>query len=344
VLIGTGTHAAESGLPDVPVVGTTLVDLEQVLVSRCGMLDSNVRVLTDPHSPLEVGRVLAESARQAEDVLLVCYVGHGLVSPGGELYLATKSTERQPELLAYTALAYTAVRTSLLQSPARSIVVILDCCFSGRAVGVLGALDSAVAVDLAQVNGGYVLTSAAGEELALAPPGAKHTAFTGELIGLLARGDPAGPPLLTLRHAYQYLTRVLPARGFPKPHRRASERIEDLVLAPNPAYHPPEDAPPEQDVAGPAGDVCPYPGLAAFRAEDARWFFGRERVTTELVGRVAARLEQARPLVLVGASGSGKSSLLRAGLPADVIRWCAAGAWLPHVAAPAVHPDRRPGW
>jgi ABC-type glutathione transport system ATPase component len=137
---------------------------------------------------------------------------------------------------------------------------------------------------------------------------------------------------------------VLPARGFPKPHRRASERIEDLVLASNPAYHPPEDAPPEQDVAGPAGDVCPYPGLAAFRAEDARWFFGRERVTTELVGRVAARLEQARPLVLVGASGSGKSSLLRAGLPADVIRWCAAGAWLPHVAAPAVHPDRRPGW
>jgi uncharacterized caspase-like protein len=129
------------------------------------MVGSTVRVLTDPHPPLEVGRVLAESARQAEDVLLVCYVGHGLVSPGGELYLATKSTERQPELLAYTALAYTALRTSLLQSPARSIVVILDCCFSGRAVGVLGALDSAVAVDLAQVNGGYVLTSAAGEDV-----------------------------------------------------------------------------------------------------------------------------------------------------------------------------------
>jgi len=37
-------------------------------------------------------------------------------------------------------------------------------------------------------------------------------------------------------------------------------------------------------------------------------------VTTELVGRLASRLEQARPLVLVGVSGSGKSSLLRAGL------------------------------
>lgn len=77
--------------------------------------------VADPLTPLEVGRALTESAKQAQDVLLVCYVGHGLVSPGGELYLATKSTERQPELLAYTALAYTAVRISLLQSPARSI-------------------------------------------------------------------------------------------------------------------------------------------------------------------------------------------------------------------------------
>ncbi|MGH3833680.1 MAG: caspase, EACC1-associated type, partial [Pseudonocardiaceae bacterium] len=206
------------------------------------------------------------------------------------------------ELLAYTALSCTAVRDTLLASPARSIVVILDCCFSGKAVSVLGALEW------------YVLTSAAREELALAPPGARHTAFTGELIGLLSRGDPSGLLRLTLGHAYQYLNRVLPARGFPKPHRRASGLIDDLVLAPNPAYHASGDPPPKQNSAGPELDECPYPGLAAFQTEDARWFFGRERVTTELMGRLAARLEQALPLMLVGASGSGKSSLLRAGL------------------------------
>jgi hypothetical protein len=315
LLIGTGTHAADSGLPDVPAVGTTLIDLKQVLLSRCGMADGNVQVLTDPLTPVDVGRVLTESAQQAQDVLLICYVGHGLISPGGELYLATKSTERRPELLAYTALAYTAVRTSLLQSQARSIVVILDCCFSGKAVGVLGAFESAeIAVDLAQVNGGYVLTSAAAQELALAPPGARHTAFTGELITLLTRGDPDGPPLLKLRDVYQYLNRVLPTRGFPQPHRRASEWIEDLVLTSNPAYRPPEDAPPQGEEVSLEVDKCPYLGLTVFQAEDARRFFGRERVITELVGRLAARLGQACPLVLVGASGSGKSSLLRAGL------------------------------
>lgn len=79
VLIGTGAHAAGSGLPDVPAVSTTLVDLEQVLVQQCGMNDSNMQVLADPLTPLEVGRVLTESAKQAQDVLLVCYVGHGLV-------------------------------------------------------------------------------------------------------------------------------------------------------------------------------------------------------------------------------------------------------------------------
>ncbi|MGH3621933.1 MAG: caspase, EACC1-associated type [Sciscionella sp.] len=313
VLIGTGTHVDGSGLPDIPAVSTTLADLKEVLLEHCGMVEEAVHVLTDPQTPLEVGRVLAESAAQAEDVLLVFFVGHGLVSPGGELYLATRATERRPELLAFSALAYTAVRTSLLESRARSIVVILDCCFAGRAVGILGVLDEAVAVDLAQINGGYVLTSAAREEVALAPPGSRHTAFTGELIGLLTRGDPDGPALLTLRYAYHYLKRVLPARGFPRPHRRASEWIDDLVLAPNPAYCPPEDTRPDQDPAGQAGE-CPYPGLVPFQQDNARWFFGRERVTTELVGRLAARLDQPRPLVLVGASGAGKSSLLRAGL------------------------------
>jgi WD domain, G-beta repeat/Caspase domain len=312
LLIGTGTHAADSGLPNVPAVSTTLIDLKQVLVSQCGMAEGTVQLLTDPLSALDVGCVLTESAGQAKDVLLVCYVGHGLVSPGGELYLATKSTERRPDLLAYTALAYTAVRTSLLQSPARSIVVILDCCFSGKAVGVLGVSESAM--DLAQVNGGYVLTSAASEELALAPPGARHTAFTGELIKLLRQGDPDGPPLLRLRDIYQYLNRVLPARGFPKPHRRANGRIDDLVFTSNPAYRPPEEASRRRGEAGPEIEKCPYPGLTVFHTEDAWRFFGRERVITELMGRLAARLEQACPLILVGASGSGKSSLLRAGL------------------------------
>lgn len=56
--------------------------------------------------------------------------------------------------------------------------------------------------------------------------------------------------------------------------------------------------------------VCPYKGLATFEEGDAAFFFGRER----LVGDLAARTVGAGLLGVVGASGSGKSSLVFAGL------------------------------
>jgi WD40 repeat protein/class 3 adenylate cyclase len=59
---------------------------------------------------------------------------------------------------------------------------------------------------------------------------------------------------------------------------------------------------------------CPYRGLLAFEPEDRDYFFGREGVVEELIARVAP----GRLLAVVGASGSGKSSVLRAGLIAAV--------------------------
>ena len=56
--------------------------------------------------------------------------------------------------------------------------------------------------------------------------------------------------------------------------------------------------------------TCPYKGLATFDADDAAYFFGRERLVAELV----ARLVGAPLLAVVGPSGSGKSSVVRAGL------------------------------
>jgi WD40 repeat protein len=57
---------------------------------------------------------------------------------------------------------------------------------------------------------------------------------------------------------------------------------------------------------------APYVGLAAFQQADADRFFGRDKLVAELVDRLA----QHRFLGVFGASGCGKSSLLRAGLAA----------------------------
>lgn len=55
---------------------------------------------------------------------------------------------------------------------------------------------------------------------------------------------------------------------------------------------------------------CPYRGLMAFREQDAKFFFGREKLTEQLVEAI-----DHRPLIaVVGSSGSGKSSLVFAGL------------------------------
>jgi hypothetical protein len=56
----------------------------------------------------------------------------------------------------------------------------------------------------------------------------------------------------------------------------------------------------------------PYPGLRAFRVDKAPIFFGRARETDELVQRLSD--PRTRSIVGIGASGSGKSSLVAAGL------------------------------
>jgi transcriptional regulator with XRE-family HTH domain len=69
-------------------------------------------------------------------------------------------------------------------------------------------------------------------------------------------------------------------------------------------------------VESPAPGVAPYKGLTFFDRADAEIFFGRENLTAHLVERVTnlARQESFRFLAIVGASGSGKSSVVRAGL------------------------------
>ena len=65
------------------------------------------------------------------------------------------------------------------------------------------------------------------------------------------------------------------------------------------------------DVSAPQPDgPCPYVGLAAFEETDARYFFGRENY----VQRVLERLRNSRLVAVIGPSGSGKSSLVRAGV------------------------------
>ncbi|MET8826492.1 hypothetical protein ABZX40_28195 [Streptomyces sp. NPDC004610] len=73
-------------------------------------------------------------------------------------------------------------------------------------------------------------------------------------------------------------------------------------------------APAEDAAAEVPSSLCPYRGLASYRQEDAGWFFGRRRSTETLVDRLRDSERTGGIVMLVGASGAGKSSLLNAGL------------------------------
>lgn len=66
--------------------------------------------------------------------------------------------------------------------------------------------------------------------------------------------------------------------------------------------------------AEPRWHGCPYRGLAPFKESDARIFYGRDEMVRQLTFRMSERVDGGGFLVLIGASGSGKTSLLRAGL------------------------------
>ncbi len=133
-------------------------------------------------------------------------------------------------------------------------------------------------------------------------------AYFGTAINLAARvrGQARGGEILLSEKTAALVARNLPP-GFELvdlgPHTlRGIKRPERLSAVVGPGLQTPATA-----------ALCPYRGLLSFRPGDRELFFGREQVLDELRQRLGRGM-----LALVGASGSGKSSLLSAGLIASV--------------------------
>ncbi|MFF2145374.1 caspase family protein [Kitasatospora sp. NPDC058190] len=218
VLVGVHDYVHLDGLP---AVEQNLEGLRRALTDPevWGLPAEACAVIAQPASVREVLDTVREKARQATDTLLVYYAGHGVTDDySEELYLALPDTDRERE---YTALRFESLRRALLdsQSRAQRTVVVLDCCYSGRAlVGSMGAGKSLA--DRTAVNGTVVLTASAATRPALSPPGEPYTAFTGELVDLLERGIPGGPELLDMDTLYRRLYARLAAKSRPLPQQR----------------------------------------------------------------------------------------------------------------------------
>jgi WD40 repeat protein/transcriptional regulator with XRE-family HTH domain len=98
-----------------------------------------------------------------------------------------------------------------------------------------------------------------------------------------------------------------PARSLFVAAARGRAPAEEVLAARREAAAP-------EDPAGPAWPGGPYLGLVPFEERDARLFYGRDELADRLVRRLAERLDRPGIVLVAGESGSGKSSLLQAGL------------------------------
>jgi ribosomal protein S2 len=224
VVIGTATYLNDE-LPDVPAVARNVEDLARTLTSPPQpMLDpSNCTTVLDVGDPAVLGRALLAAARAAEDLLLIYYAGHGLLSPRRhELYLSLPGTD--PDALGFTAVHIEVIRDAIRDSPADNRVLILDCCYSGRAIN--GALAARVAQVLGQlaVNGTYTITAAPANRTAVVLPGESNTAFTGRLLRLLRSGP------MSLGEIYRRLRSNMAAEGLPVPEHCGTGTADQLVI------------------------------------------------------------------------------------------------------------------
>ncbi|MET9680531.1 NACHT and WD repeat domain-containing protein [Streptomyces coeruleorubidus] len=304
VLTGPGRHRNGSGLADLPGVDTTLDDVAQLLHELCGMPPEHVLRVPSDAGPEAVVEAVTQACEEADGVVLFCHVGHGLLGPGNKLYLATHGSMDAQRVAA--AVPYETVKGLLEEAPFGS-VVILDCCFSGISQVPHGSGGVGPYVQV-RPSGSFLLASASSYAPAFAPEGQRHTLFGGKLISLLRDGDPAGPPMLTLERLHRGIEEK--SDDTTRPHVSSEGTLGGLVIAPNRAYRFP--GPPAADPPAPL--PCPYFGMRPLGPKESTWFFGRDRELDQLTEAVEAPDAARRPVIVIGASGSGKSSLLGAGL------------------------------
>lgn len=130
--------------------------------------------------------------RSRDDLLLVHISSHGLKADHGELYFAARNTDR--ELLDSTGIPAAFLQKQMNRCRAKSIILLLDCCYSGAFfLGVKG--DSSIPVnDELAGHGRVVLTATSrteyaweGDNLSELDPEPSH--FTGAVIEGLRSGD-----------------------------------------------------------------------------------------------------------------------------------------------------------
>ncbi|NJL22036.1 MAG: hypothetical protein HC895_16420 [Leptolyngbyaceae cyanobacterium SM1_3_5] len=246
------------------------------------------------------------------------FSGHGIQKEAGieEGYLAT--SDANPEAGFY-GLSLFWLRRLLQESPVRQRVIILDCCHSGELLNFLEADPGA------KVGTDRLFMAASREyESAYESLDSPYSVFTQALLkGLDPQHSKTG--IVTNHSITAWVSQALKGE-IQQPLFESSG--SEIILTRSIAAAPPQRSPT-------ATHECPYRGLAYFDEADAEYFFGREEISNQLIAKLHSRKSRDRR-----ASGSGKSSLLRAGLVHQLRqrRSAKTAHWQIKLVTPGEHP------
>ena len=245
LLVAASRFGEASGLDDLPSVRPGIEDLRAFLVDPAwgGLEELACRMVIDPETPAEVDEALVHSASEAEDTLLMYFSGHGVPHPSdASLHLAVRGTDRRR--LHSTALPIGWIQNAMRESDAVAKILILDCCFSGRAIATMAG--ESVAAQ-ATITGSCVIAAAPANRPAAAPEDERYTAFTGAFLQTLKDGVPRGPEYLDLETVFRSVRAALVGRGRSAPQIQRTNFVAEVALCRNAAVrepHEPTPAPP----------------------------------------------------------------------------------------------------
>ncbi|MEU7295728.1 caspase family protein [Streptomyces exfoliatus] len=227
VLIGVSDYEE---LTPVKSIENNLGSLQELMVENLGIPSANVFVVKNPESNADVHEAVeraAEAADPASGALLVYFAGHGWTDSRGRLMLGLVHSSRSR---LWSAFDFNNLRIQISDSQIGKRVVILDSCFAGAALDVLGPDDLASS---AAIDGTYVLTAANATTEALAPTQEQYTTFTGHLISALTDGIPGGPSVISADTLFRHVERIAKERGLPLPGRQIGGDGDRVDIMPN---------------------------------------------------------------------------------------------------------------
>ncbi|MER0245504.1 substrate-binding domain-containing protein [Streptomyces sp. HSW2009] len=186
-------------------------------------------LVVEPAGVDDFNEVLREAAAGTHGVLLFYFAGHGAVpSSGSELWLQLPWARTVPgaQHVFAGSVSLTEVFSVLRTSPARQIVVVLDCCYAGNALRVLEAFEPRQRF--------FLVTAVQANRRIDAGPADTPTPFTTALLDVLRSARP-GRPVTFARLGPALRRRMAGQRTFAdaawQPQTRQGDPDADVVLA-----------------------------------------------------------------------------------------------------------------